>query len=137
MIQRVIFRQAAVEDVVEAAAWYEAHATGLGEQLIDEILNATRRAQDNRNYFALFIAMDKFAARSQTASPTEFSSRSLTTRSTSRRFSTKRAMIVDGQSDCEGVSIPCLSTLNSQPSTILHPPSPASSIKMTDPRRTL
>jgi hypothetical protein len=31
-----------VEDVVEAASWYEAHAPGLGEQLIDEILAATR-----------------------------------------------------------------------------------------------
>ena len=31
----VIFRPQAVEDVVEAAAWYEAHAPGLGEQLID------------------------------------------------------------------------------------------------------
>jgi hypothetical protein len=27
----VIFRPQAVEDVVEAAAWYEAHASGLGE----------------------------------------------------------------------------------------------------------
>ena len=39
MIQRVIFRPAAVEDVVEAAVWYEAHAPGLGEELIDEIPN--------------------------------------------------------------------------------------------------
>ena len=36
MIQKVIFRQPAVEDVAEAAAWYEAHAPGLGEQLIEE-----------------------------------------------------------------------------------------------------
>ena len=43
----VIFRPQAVEDVVEAAAWYEAHASGLGDQLIDEILDATRRAQEN------------------------------------------------------------------------------------------
>ena len=51
MIQRVIFRPAAVEDVVEAAAWYEAHAPGLGEELIDEILRATGRAQDNPELF--------------------------------------------------------------------------------------
>jgi len=38
MIQKLIFRQPAVEDVVEAAAWYEAHGPGLGEKLIDEIL---------------------------------------------------------------------------------------------------
>jgi hypothetical protein len=37
-----------VEDVVEAASWYEAHAPGLGEQLIDEILAATRRAHVRR-----------------------------------------------------------------------------------------
>jgi toxin ParE1/3/4 len=53
MIQRVIFRQGAVEDVVEATAWYEAHAPGLGEQLIDEILNATRRAQDDPELFRI------------------------------------------------------------------------------------
>jgi plasmid stabilization system protein ParE len=51
MIQRVIFRPAAVEDVIEAAAWYEAHAPGLGEELIDEILRATARAQDNPELF--------------------------------------------------------------------------------------
>jgi plasmid stabilization system protein ParE len=45
MIQRIIFRPAAVEDVIEATAWYEAHAPGLGEQLIDEILRATSRAR--------------------------------------------------------------------------------------------
>jgi toxin ParE1/3/4 len=51
MIQKVIFRPPAVEDVVEAAAWYEAHAAGLGEQLIDEILSATRRARDGPELF--------------------------------------------------------------------------------------
>ena len=53
MIQEVIFRQPAVEDVIEAAAWYEAHAPGLGEQLIEEILLATRRAQDNPELFRI------------------------------------------------------------------------------------
>ncbi len=53
MIQRIIFRYAAVEDVVEAAAWYEAHAPGLGEQLIDEILLATRRAQNDPELFRI------------------------------------------------------------------------------------
>jgi plasmid stabilization system protein ParE len=42
-----------VEDVVEAAAWYEAHAPGLGEQLIDEILSATRRAHDDPELFRI------------------------------------------------------------------------------------
>ena len=49
----VIFRPQAVEDVIEAAAWYEAHAPGLGEQLIDEILTATRRAQENPELFRI------------------------------------------------------------------------------------
>jgi toxin ParE1/3/4 len=53
MIQKIIFRQLAVEDVAEAAAWYEARAPGLGEQLIEEILLATRRAQDNPELFRI------------------------------------------------------------------------------------
>jgi len=53
MIQKVIFRQPAVEDVVEAAPWYEAHGPGLGEQLIDEILKATQRAQDAPELFRI------------------------------------------------------------------------------------
>lgn len=53
MIQNVIFRPAAVEDVVEAAAWYETHAAGLGEELIDEILSATNRAQENPELFRI------------------------------------------------------------------------------------
>jgi plasmid stabilization system protein ParE len=53
MIQKVIFRQPAVEDVVAAAAWYEAHGPGLGERLIDEILKATQRAQDAPELFRI------------------------------------------------------------------------------------
>ena len=48
---RVIFRRQAVEDIVEAAAWYEARAPGLGDQLIDEILDATGRAEKNLELF--------------------------------------------------------------------------------------
>jgi hypothetical protein len=40
----VIFRPQAAEDVVEAAAWYEAHAPGLGEQLADHsVITVPRR----------------------------------------------------------------------------------------------
>jgi len=53
MIQKLIFRQPAVEDVVEAAAWDEAHGPGLGEKLIDEILKATQRAQDAPELFRI------------------------------------------------------------------------------------
>jgi len=49
----VIFRPQAVEDVVEAAAWYETHAPELGEQLIDEILTATHRAQEKPELFRI------------------------------------------------------------------------------------
>ena len=47
----VIFRPAAVEDLVAAVAWYETQAAGLGEDLIDEILAAVRRAQQNPELF--------------------------------------------------------------------------------------
>jgi toxin ParE1/3/4 len=53
MIRKVIFRPAALEDVVEAVAWYEVHTPSLGEQLIDEILSATQRAQSNPELFRI------------------------------------------------------------------------------------
>ena len=53
MIRRIIFRPAAVEDVIGAVAWYEAHGPNLGEQLIDEILSATQRAQDDPELFRI------------------------------------------------------------------------------------
>jgi toxin ParE1/3/4 len=51
MIRKVIFRPAAVEDLIEAAAWYETHVSGLGEDLIEEILVAVRRAQGKPKLF--------------------------------------------------------------------------------------
>lgn len=53
MIRKVIFRPPAIEDVVKAAAWYEAHVPGLGNQLIEEVLSATRRAQDDPELFRI------------------------------------------------------------------------------------
>ena len=47
----VIFRPLAVEDTVEAAAWYEERAPGLGDELIDEILAAADRARQNPELF--------------------------------------------------------------------------------------
>lgn len=56
MIQRVIFRPAAVEDVVNAAAWYEEQSAGLGEELIGEIVHATGRAAANPELFRIVRA---------------------------------------------------------------------------------
>jgi toxin ParE1/3/4 len=55
VIRQIVFRPAAVEDVVNASAWYEAHAPGLGEDLVDEILKAMRRAQDNPELFRIVL----------------------------------------------------------------------------------
>jgi plasmid stabilization system protein ParE len=56
MIQRVIFRPAAVEDVVDAAKWYEERSVGLGEQLIDEIVSAAQRAAADPALFRIVRA---------------------------------------------------------------------------------
>jgi toxin ParE1/3/4 len=55
MTRDVIFRAAAVEDLVAAAAWYETHAAGLGEDLIDEVVAAVRRAQGNPELFRVVL----------------------------------------------------------------------------------
>jgi plasmid stabilization system protein ParE len=108
MIQKVIFCPPAVEDVVEAAAWYEAHAAGLGEQLIDEILSATRRAQDGPELFRV-VHRDGNVRRVLTNRfPYRIFSRLSARRSTFTRFFTARGTIVDGQSDCERRSISLL-----------------------------
>ena len=62
MIRRVIVRPLAVEDAVEAAAWYEGQATGLGEELIDEMLRAIHRAQQILNSSASSDETERFVA---------------------------------------------------------------------------
>jgi plasmid stabilization system protein ParE len=63
----VIFRPPAVEDTVEAAAWYEERAPGLGDELIDEILAAADRARQNPELFRKFTVTARFAGSSQIA----------------------------------------------------------------------
>ncbi len=47
MIQQLIVRPPAVEDVVEAGAWYDKQTAGLGEELLDAVVGAIRRAASN------------------------------------------------------------------------------------------
>ena len=56
MIRQLIFRPEAVEDVAQAAGWYEERSGGLGEDLIDEILVATNRAARNPDLFRIVRA---------------------------------------------------------------------------------
>jgi len=96
----VIFRPQAVEDVIEAAAWYEAHAPGLGEQLIDEILTATRRAQENPELFRIV----RREANLRRVLTRRFPYRIFFSvlGETFTQFFTEHAMIVGGRSDCDG-----------------------------------
>ena len=45
MIRRVIVRPPAIEDIADAATWYEDQQSGLGAQLVGEVIRAIRRAQ--------------------------------------------------------------------------------------------
>lgn len=56
MTPRVIFQPQAVEDVAEAAGWYNERSSGLGEELIEEILRATNRASRNPGLFRVVRA---------------------------------------------------------------------------------
>ena len=99
----VIFRPAAVDDIVEAAAWYEAHATGLGEELMTKFQTQPAARRKIPNYFALFIATEAFGVCLRIAFPTGFSSPSSAKRSTFTRSSTLPDTIGDGQSACDSI----------------------------------
>ena len=58
MIQRVIVRPLAVEDIADAATWYEDQRPGLGDELVDEVINAIRRAQESPTRFRIVRASD-------------------------------------------------------------------------------
>ena len=105
MIQKLIFRQPAVEDVVEAAAWYEAHGPGLGEKLIDEILKATQRAQDAPELFRIVHRDGEVCRVLTNVFPTASFSRSSARRFMFMRFFTVHVMIAVGRNDCR--RLPC------------------------------
>lgn len=56
MIREVIFRPESVEDIAEAAAWYDERSPGLAEDLIDQILLATDRAARDPHLFRIVRA---------------------------------------------------------------------------------
>ena len=58
MIQRVIVRPLAVEDIADAATWYEDQRPGLGDELVDEVINAIRRAQESPTRFRIVRPSD-------------------------------------------------------------------------------
>ncbi len=53
MIRQIIFRPDAVEDILEAATWYDERSPGLAAELIDEILLAVDRAARNPDLFRI------------------------------------------------------------------------------------
>lgn len=53
MIRSVIVRQPALDDITEAVAWYEAQSSGLGEKLLEQIVHALERAQNNPELFRI------------------------------------------------------------------------------------
>ena len=58
MIRRVIVRPLAVEDIADAATWYEEQRPGLGDELVDEVITAIRRAQESPNRFRMVRPSD-------------------------------------------------------------------------------
>ena len=59
MIQRVIVGPLAVEDIADAATWYEEQRPGLGDELVDEIITAIRRAQESPGRFRIVRPRDR------------------------------------------------------------------------------
>lgn len=58
MIRRVIVRPLALEDIAEAATWYEDKCPGLADELTEEIIKALRRAQESPGLFRILRPRD-------------------------------------------------------------------------------
>jgi toxin ParE1/3/4 len=58
MIRRVIIRPPALEDIADAATWYEDQCPGLGGELTDEVIKAVRRAQESPDLFRVLRPRD-------------------------------------------------------------------------------
>ena len=91
MIRSVIVRQPALDDITEAVAWYEAQSSGLGEKLLEQIVHALERAQNNPELFRIVrrILTDRF--------PYRIFSRPWTTQFMCMRSFTARGTIVTGE----------------------------------------
>jgi toxin ParE1/3/4 len=53
MIRNVIVRQPALDDITEAVVWYESQRSGLGEELLEQIIRALERAKANPKLFRI------------------------------------------------------------------------------------
>ena len=58
MIRGAIVRPLAVEDIANAATWYEDQSPGLGVDLVDEVIRAIRRAQESPDLFRILRPRD-------------------------------------------------------------------------------
>jgi len=59
MIEQVVIRPMAVQDVVNAALWYKKQSPGLSADLVDEIVRAIQRAKADPKLFPIVRAKDQ------------------------------------------------------------------------------
>ena len=99
MIERIIVRPSAVEDVVEAAGWYEDKRRDWARIWSTRLCVRFVGPPPILNFSASFVATERLAESSRSDFPIESSSRSSKASSTSTRSSTERSTIVDGSNE--------------------------------------